>query len=297
MDDPVVRFHLVGHAKAFGGFGSLAHGHKDLGRAEFFWNGEIFPKGGGVHPVAGKDSADGSIKVGVLGAEVGGFAAGGVEFEVVHRADEVVFGGFGKAEESGFGGASAFTSAGSAAPAFGASAGGTLAKGGGGGGEFRGGGRGEGGGGGGGGEGKDIGGVLDFGGGGFSHGGGRIFGGCIFGRGRGGGFGAGVGRVDVFAGEDGERISAFEDDDATEAEQGQDVDGDGDEDGGRGKKGGEDEPLFFLTFGVGGRSGARGADGGCGVGRHGAKNSLLLFGGKSERDSGAGIFDREKREK
>ena len=150
---------------------------------------------------------------------------------------------------------------------------------------------------GGGGEGKDIGGVLDFGGGGFSHGGGGIFGGCIFGRGRGGGFGAGVGRVDVFAGEDGERISAFEDDDATEAEQGQDVDGDGDEEGGGGKKGGEGEPLFFLTFGVGGRSGARGADGGCGVGRHGGKNSLLLFGGKSERDSGLAIFDREKREK
>ena len=72
------------------------------------------------------------------------------------------------------------------------------------------------------------------------------------------------------------------------------MDGDGDEEGGGGEEGGEGEPLFFLTFGVGGRSGARGADGGCGGGRHGGRNFLLLFGVKSERDRGAGIFDREE---
>ena len=75
------------------------------------------------------------------------------------------------------------------------------------------------------------------------------------------------------------------------------MDGDGDEEGGGGKKGGDGEPLFFLTFGVGGRSRARGSDGGCGGERHGGKNSLLLFGRKSERDREDGIFDREKREK
>jgi len=31
-----------------------------------------------------------------------------------------------------------------------------------------------------------------------------------------------------------------------------------------------------------------------GVGGMGERNSLLLFGGKSERDRGAGIFDREE---
>jgi len=75
------------------------------------------------------------------------------------------------------------------------------------------------------------------------------------------------------------------------------VDGDGDEKGGGGKEGGDGEPLFFLTFGVGGRSGARGSDGGDGGRRHREKNSLLLFGRKSERDRWDGIFDREKREK
>jgi hypothetical protein len=34
-----------------------------------------------------------------------------------------------------------------------------------------------------------------------------------------------------------------------------------------------------------------------GVGGMGGKNSLLLFGRKSERDREIGIFDREKREK
>jgi hypothetical protein len=75
------------------------------------------------------------------------------------------------------------------------------------------------------------------------------------------------------------------------------VNGDGDEEGGGGKEGGDGEPLFFLTFGVGGRSGARGRVGGCGGGRHREKNSLLLFGRKSERDRRVGIFHREKREK
>ena len=75
------------------------------------------------------------------------------------------------------------------------------------------------------------------------------------------------------------------------------MDGDGDEEGGGGAEGGDGEPLFFLTFCVGGRSGARGSDGGCGGRRHGEKNSLLLFGRKSERDRGDGIFHREKREK
>ena len=42
------------------------------------------------------------------------------------------------------------------------------------------------------------------------------------------------------------------------------MDGDGDEEGGGGEEGGDGEPLFFLTFGVGGRSGARGSDGGGG---------------------------------
>ena len=34
--------------------------------------------------------------------------------------------------------------------------------------------------------------------------------------------------------------------------------------------------------------------GGVGVGGMGGRNSLLLFGGKSERDRGVGIFDREE---
>ena len=75
------------------------------------------------------------------------------------------------------------------------------------------------------------------------------------------------------------------------------MDGDGNEEGGGGEEGGEGEPLFFLTFGVVGRGRARGSDGGCGGGRHGGRNSLLLFGGKSERDRGDGIYHREKREK
>ncbi len=75
------------------------------------------------------------------------------------------------------------------------------------------------------------------------------------------------------------------------------MDGDGDEEGSGCEEGGDREPLFFLNFWVGGRSGARGLDGGCGGGRHGEKNSLLLFGRKSERDRGVGIFDREKRKK
>ena len=75
------------------------------------------------------------------------------------------------------------------------------------------------------------------------------------------------------------------------------MDGDGDEEGGGGKEGGDGEPLFFLTFGVGGRRGARGSDGGDGGRRHREKNSLLLFGRKSERDSGLAIFHREKKEK
>jgi hypothetical protein len=75
------------------------------------------------------------------------------------------------------------------------------------------------------------------------------------------------------------------------------VDGYGDEEGGGGKEGGDREPLFFLTFGVGGRSGARGSDRGDGGRRHREKNALLLFGRKSERDREIGIFDREKREK
>jgi len=61
--------------------------------------------------------------------------------------------------------------------------------------------------------------------------------------------------------------------------------------------GGDGEPLFFLTFGVGGGSGARVSDGGCGGRRHREKNALLLFGRKSERDREIGIFGREKREK
>ena len=72
------------------------------------------------------------------------------------------------------------------------------------------------------------------------------------------------------------------------------MDGDSDEEGGGGEKGGDGEPLFFLTFGVGGR---RGPDGGDGGRRHREKKSLLLFGRKSERDREIGIFDREKREK
>lgn len=128
MDDPVVGFDLVGDTKDFWRFGGLSHGHKNLGRAEFFWNGEIFSQGGGVHAVAGQDSADSAVKVGVLGTDVGGFAARGVEFEVVHRTDEVIFCSFGKAEESGFGGAPAFASAASAATAFGAGACGALAE-------------------------------------------------------------------------------------------------------------------------------------------------------------------------
>lgn len=72
------------------------------------------------------------------------------------------------------------------------------------------------------------------------------------------------------------------------------MDGDGNEEGGGGEEGGEGEPLFFLTFGVVGRGMASGSDGGCGGGRHGGRNSLLLFGGKSERDRRAGIFDREE---
>ena len=75
MDDPVVGFDLVGDAEDFGGFGGLAHGHKNLGGSEFFLDGKIFSKGGGVDSVARKDSADGSIEVGVDGAEVGGFSA------------------------------------------------------------------------------------------------------------------------------------------------------------------------------------------------------------------------------
>ncbi len=75
------------------------------------------------------------------------------------------------------------------------------------------------------------------------------------------------------------------------------MDSDGDEEGGGGQEGGDGEPLFFLTFRVGGRSGVRGSDGGCGSGRHGRRNSLLLFGRKSERDRRDGIFDREKRER
>lgn len=75
------------------------------------------------------------------------------------------------------------------------------------------------------------------------------------------------------------------------------MDGDGDEEGGGGKEGGDGEPLFFLTFGVGGRTVVRGSVGRCGVGWHGGKNSLLLFSRKSERDRRDGIFDREKREK
>jgi hypothetical protein len=75
------------------------------------------------------------------------------------------------------------------------------------------------------------------------------------------------------------------------------VDGDGDEERGGGKEGGDGEPLFFLTFGVSGRSGARGPDRGGGGGRHREENSLLLFGSKSERDRVDGIFHREKREK
>ena len=72
------------------------------------------------------------------------------------------------------------------------------------------------------------------------------------------------------------------------------MDGDGDEERGGGEEGGEGEPLFFLTFGVGGRGGARGSDGGFGGGWHGRRNFLLLFGGKSERDREVGIFDREE---
>jgi len=72
------------------------------------------------------------------------------------------------------------------------------------------------------------------------------------------------------------------------------VDGDGDEEWGGGEEGGDGEPLFFLTFGVGGRSGARVSDGGCGGRRHEEKNSLLLFGRKSERDRGNGIFIARK---
>ena len=75
------------------------------------------------------------------------------------------------------------------------------------------------------------------------------------------------------------------------------MDGDGDEEGGGSEEGGDGEPLFFLTFGVGGRSGARGVDGGGGGRRHREKNPLLLFGRKSERDRGDGIFHREKRER
>ena len=75
------------------------------------------------------------------------------------------------------------------------------------------------------------------------------------------------------------------------------MDGDGDEEGGGGKEGGDGEPLFFLTFGVGGWWGGWGSDGVCGGRRHREKNSLLLFGRKSERDRGDGIFHREKREK
>jgi hypothetical protein len=74
------------------------------------------------------------------------------------------------------------------------------------------------------------------------------------------------------------------------------VDGDGDEEGGGGEEGGDREPFFFLTFGVGGRSGARGSEGGCGGRLHEEKNSLLLFGRKSERDRVERIFDREKRD-
>ena len=62
-------------------------------------------------------------------------------------------------------------------------------------------------------------------------------------------------------------------------------------------RGGEDEPLFFRPLGVGGRGGGGGGEGGDGGRRHRAKNSLLLFGRKSERDSGLAIFHREKREK
>ena len=42
MNDPVVGFDLVGDTKDFWGFGSLAHGHKDLGGSKFLWNGKIF---------------------------------------------------------------------------------------------------------------------------------------------------------------------------------------------------------------------------------------------------------------
>jgi len=156
VDDPVVGFDLVGDTKDFWGFGGLAHGHKNLGCSKFFWNGKIFSQGGGVHSVAGEDSADSAIKIGVLGAEVGGFAAGGIELEVVHRADEVVLCGFGEAEESGFRGAASFTSAAPAASAFCAGACGALAEGGGWGGEFGGGGGCESGAGGGGGEGENF---------------------------------------------------------------------------------------------------------------------------------------------
>ena len=55
------------------------------------------------------------------------------------------------------------------------------------------------------------------------------------------------------------------------------MDGDGNEEGGGGEEGGEGEPLFFLTFGVGGRGRARGSDGGCGGGRHGGEEFFTII--------------------
>jgi hypothetical protein len=72
------------------------------------------------------------------------------------------------------------------------------------------------------------------------------------------------------------------------------VDGDGDEEGGGGEEGGDREPFFFLTFGVGGRSGARVSDGGCGGRRHEEKNLYYYLAGRASEIEGMEYFIARK---
>ena len=72
------------------------------------------------------------------------------------------------------------------------------------------------------------------------------------------------------------------------------MDGDGDEKGGGGKEGGDGEPLFFLTFGVGGRSGARVRMGGVGVGGIGRRILYYYLAGRASEIGGMEYFIARK---
>ena len=108
-DYPKVWLHPVRHLEDLGGFRGIANGDENLGGPQFFWHDEVLADRPILDAAPGKKATDGPVKIGIGAPYPGGFFSGGVELEVDHGPDQVVFLGFLETEKGTLPGAGFFS--------------------------------------------------------------------------------------------------------------------------------------------------------------------------------------------